>query len=236
MKRTITSLFLDFLLPDNCPICRKQPGCDLGICDDCRRDVPFIFGTVCPKCGGPLMTDHSLCRECEDSPRLWWNVAASAFRFEGTARSVVHRFKYHGDVAVVPFIADSCLNAWKDRCGDTAIDCLAPVPLHWFRKFTRGYNQSDMICRELGRRMGVEICDALKRTRWTPPQAQLSRSKRTRNLSNAFAVRDNAAVAGKSIMLVDDVMTTGTTLNECARKLVKAGAKEVNVLTIARRL
>ena len=234
-RKVTTTRLLKYILPDICPLCRRQPPGDRGICDTCCHDIAFITGTVCPKCGGPLLTNYSLCRECSDSPRIWWNAAASAFRFEGKARSLVHQFKYRGDVATVPFIAESCLTAWNDRCKDIHIDCLTPVPLHWFRQLARGYNQSEMICDELSQKLGVPKLGLLRRTRWTPPQAQLSRSQRKRNLGNAFAVRDASLLRGKSILLVDDVMTTGTTLNECARKLVKAGAKEVNVLTIARR-
>ena len=227
---------LGYALPKVCPICREREPTTQGLCGECHASMNLISGAVCYKCGGPLMTEHSLCRECINSPRIWWNKAVSAFRFEGGSRTLVHKFKYHGDVATLPFIAQSCKNAWEKQSGALEVDCIVPVPLHWIRRLKRGYNQTELVCNELSKCWNVPTMKLLRRVKHTQPQARLSKNKRKKNLNNAFAVREPKKVRDKSILLMDDVMTTGTTLAECAAKLVKDGAKQVNVLTIARRI
>ncbi|OVE77169.1 hypothetical protein BVX99_03345 [bacterium F16] len=231
------SKLLNIVFPDMCPLCsERQPEDGKPICSTCFSDLSIIHGRTCTKCGGPLLTEHARCRECTDSPRVWWQSAVSAFCFDGLSREAVHRFKYHGDVSLIPFLSDACISAWNERCPDKTVDCIVPVPLHWLRKLRRGYNQSEMICTEISQALSAPMIRAVKRVRWTPPQAQLSKSKRQNNLKNAFLVSNQERIRGKSLLLVDDVMTTGSTLNECSRQLVKAGAAEVNILTIARRL
>lgn len=227
---------LRLIFPSICPLCQESGVESEPICKTCYSELNSIHGKICSKCGAPLLTDHSLCRECTDNPRIWWQSAASAFCFDGLARAAIHRFKYHGDVSLIPFLADASMTAWNTRYPDKQVDCVIPVPLHWLRKMTRGYNQAEMVCAEISRTHSIPLECGLKRVRWTSPQAHLSKSKRSRNLKNAFVVVNKEAICGKRVLLFDDVMTTGSTLNECSRRLVKAGATEVNILTIARRL
>jgi len=234
--QSVCSRLRSMVFPAICPLCLDEAIASATICNTCYAELDIIHGKICNKCGGPLITEHSLCKECSDNPRIWWKSAASAFCFEGLARSAVHRFKYHKDVSLVPFLAESSLTAWKSRYPDVEIDCIVPVPLHWLRKLKRGYNQSEMICNELARRLEIPVCNAVRRSRWTPPQASLSKANRGKNLKNAFIVSLPECIQGKVVLLFDDVMTTGVTLSECSRSMIKAGAKEVHVLTIARRL
>ncbi len=226
---------LSLLYPNVCPICtQRRPEAETGYCRTCRRALEFVPGTACSRCGGLLNTEHAECRECRDNPRRWQR-AASAFVFEGLARSCIHRFKYHGDTVLAPLLARCGWQTWTKRHPDAAVDCLVPVPLHWFRRFTRGYNQAALICEELQQLSGLPILPVIKRQRWTSPQATLNRSHRQRNLRRAFTVIDPDAVAAKEVLLVDDVMTTGATLHECTKQLLKTRVKAVHVLTIARR-
>lgn len=227
--------FRNFVYPDICPACRKLPTADeLAICAACDRCMDYIHGRTCPKCGAELLTEHSICRECEGNPRNW-EYAVSAFRFEGQLRHCLHRFKYNGDVALAPYLGESAWSAWKRRYPDVSVDCICPVPLHWFRRFTRGYNQSELVGQEIARAADLPIKLLLRRRRWTAPQAGLSRTKRRGNLSNAFEVRGDQDVADLTVLLIDDVMTTGSTLHECTRYLYKAGVAHVHILTVARR-
>jgi len=117
---------------------------------------------------------------------------------------------------------------------DEAFDAIVPVPLHWWRRWNRGFNQSELLARALSRSTGIPVRDALRRTRPTASQAGLSNTARRRNMVQAFRCRREIAVRGKRILLVDDVMTTGSTATACARALKGAGATRVAVLTVAR--
>ena len=220
--------------PPICPVCRMAAAAAAGVCDHCRAQLPYIPGPACRRCGGRLDTPQAECRDCADNPRRW-ERAASAFVFAGLARDCVHRFKYHGDVALVRFLAGAAWAAWQRGQPDGRAELIVPVPLHWCRALLRGYNQAELIAAELGRHSGWPLIPALCRRRWTPPQSRLSRAGRRENLRRAFAVTRPAAVHGRAVLLVDDVMTTGTTLDECTRRLLAAGAAAVHVLTVARR-
>lgn len=222
--------------PDICCICQAYPPeGDTRVCRRCRQGLPYIYEPICRSCGGPLASDFSLCHECDNNPRIWEH-AATAFRFDGLARQCVHRLKYNGDIALTPFLAQSAWQAWHKLYPDVALDYICPVPLHWWRKFRRGYNQAEMLCLELARQSDIPHLPLLQRHRPTQPQANLSRARRLRNLSKAFRVRPKYDLKGKEILLVDDVMTTGSTLAECCKSLLKGGAAKVHILTIARRV
>jgi ComF family protein len=226
---------LNLLYPAVCPVCvLREPQTDRPLCRLCNRTLEFVPGPACERCGGVLDTEHAECAECRDNPRRWQH-AASAFVFCGLARHCVHRFKYHGDTTLAPFLAASAWQAWQRNNADVHLDCIAPVPLHWFRRFARGYNQAELICRELHQLNGIPTEPLLKRHRWTSPQANLSRSKRQKNLRNAFIIRPGQEAKDKHVLLVDDVMTTGATLHACTKQLLKAGVATVHVLTVARR-
>ncbi len=226
---------LQLIYPPVCPVCRLgPPAAETPICAACRELINYIPGPVCAGCGGGLDTPYSQCRECQDNPRVWQRAAA-ALIFDGLARQCIHRFKYSGDTSLTPFLAAEAWRAWQRNCPDVRPDFLAPVPLHWLRRLLRGYNQAELICGELSRLSSLPIRPVLQRYRWTSPQASLSRTKRRENLRKAFRLRNGIKLEGKEILLVDDVMTTGSTLEECTRQLLRADAKAVHILIVARR-
>jgi ComF family protein len=147
----------------------------------------------------------------------------------------VHELKYRGRRRVAKRLAEELLaeGAVRDLLRQPAV--LVPVPLHPRRRLERGFNQSELLARELARRTGIEVADkALVRRMDTPPQAGLSAAKRRRNVSGAFAVRQRTRIQGRVAVLVDDVWTTGATARACARILKEAGAAEVRLLSVAR--
>jgi ComF family protein len=148
--------------------------------------------------------------------------------YEGTLRAIVHALKYDGRPTLGRHLAARMREAGADVLAGA--DLIVPVPLHRSRERTRGFNQA----RELARHLGLPVADALERTRRTPSQADLPAAKRHANVRAAFACRRNANVDGRTIVLVDDVSTTGATLNACAAPLLDAGACEVRALTAAR--
>lgn len=158
--------------------------------------------------------------------------AAYSFGFyEGSLQKLVQLLKYGGIYTLAKPLGAMLASA----CPLTEpIDLVVPVPMHWLRRWKRGFNQAELLGNEVARRIGVNAGSAVRRKRRTPPQAGLSDSVRRRNVSGAFAVPKPSAVRGLHVLLVDDVLTTGATASACASALKRAGARRVSVLTLAR--
>jgi ComF family protein len=157
---------------------------------------------------------------------------AACFGFhEGTLRTLIHLFKYSG---MKPLAGP--LGALLNRVlpPELEFDAVVPVPLHWRKKWSRGFNQSELLARQVGRQRRIPVLNALRRRRNTATQAGLANAGRRRNVAGAFMERSAGALRGKRILLIDDVMTTGATANACASVLKRCGAKSVSLLTLAR--
>ena len=228
---------LDVLLPPLCFGCGAAVEGRAALCLACWRRVRFLAPPVCESCGLPFEADPgpgAVCGECaRETPPF--ARARAAFVYDEASRGLILSFK-HGDRTD----AAPAFGLWLMRAGAELLPearLIVPVPLHWTRLFARRYNQAALLAHEVGRLAGVAVATAvLARRRRTPSQGKLGRSTRQRNLAGAFAVpeRHRAAVAGKRILLIDDVLTTGATASACARALLAAGATAVDVLTLAR--
>jgi ComF family protein len=174
----------------------------------------------------------ALCGNCIRE-RPAYDRARAVFRYDDASRGLVLAFKHGDRIDAAPAYA-----RWLARAGGALIegaDLIAPVPLHWTRLFHRRYNQSALLANALARLSGRPAApDLLRRKRRTPSQGGLGRAERARNVRNAFAVRRGVSVEGKRVLLVDDVLTTGATVEACAKTLLKSGAAAVDVLTLAR--
>ena len=205
-------------------------------CTDCLSRIEMMTAPFCPGCGRqfPKATGGShFCGLCL-SGHYHFNQARALAIYAEPFTGVVHRFKYHGETwGLSSFKA--LLDSMKELPWFSTPELILPVPLHPDKLRQRGYNQSVLLARAFfpERRKRIRT-NLLLRIRPTTPQTNLSGRKRRQNLKKAFAVKDPSEVEGRRILLVDDVFTTGTTVNECARVLKKAGADEVNVLTLAR--
>ncbi|MHC8509023.1 MAG: ComF family protein [Rhodospirillales bacterium] len=228
---------LDAVLPPHCGLCGTETDAPSALCPDCWRQVTFIAPPVCACCGMPFgheSAPESVCGGCLESPPVYDRARAAVLYGDG-ARAAVLGLK-HGDRHD---LAD-LLAAWSLRAGAEFwpdADFIMPAPLHWTRLFARRFNQSALIAKALARRTGVPArVDDLVRVKRTPSQGGLGRAQRIRNVQGAFAVRPKArdGVKGRNIVIVDDVMTTGATVNALARTLKRAGAARVDVLTAAR--
>lgn len=197
----------------------------------------FISDPFCDMCGLPLeiaVFDHTglLCGGCTAEPKIY-RQARAAVKYDDASRQLILAFK-HGDQMhlTLTFVP------WLRRAGHELIkdaDLILPVPLHWLRLLKRRYNQSAILAERLSRETGVaHDPDLLKRTRHTPVQGHLSSKDRYKNVRDAFSVRDKTKILNKKIILIDDVYTTGATVQECTEVLYAAGAGRVDVLTVAR--
>jgi ComF family protein len=233
--RTVASrLFrtvLDFALPARCGGCGTIVADVDSFCAECWRQLEFLQGG-CARCGLPLKaTEAELCGAClAKPPRL--DRIRSAVAYDDISRSIAIRLKYGRRVG----LARTMSRYMRPLVGEMPADALlVPVPLHRSRLWSRGFNQSAIVARELSRRTGVPLSvDALIRARRTPPLKGLNMRQRRRTVAGAFRANRDIDLTGRTVILIDDVLTTGSTANACARALKKAGAARVDLVSWAR--
>ena len=226
---------LAVVFPSDCPACGRllaHPGRG-PLCEPCWAGLPRHRAVVCG-CGLPLPPGLGACGRCRRG-RQPFASGASLGPYEGALRVVLHQLKYAGRRRAAARLAEALLEEPAVQALLATSDVLVPVPLHPRRLRERGFNQSALLAAEIASRTGRAFCaDALVRRVDTVPQAGLTAAARRRNVKDAFAVRRRASVAGRTVTLVDDVVTTGATVHACARRLAEAGTAEVRLLTVAR--
>ena len=230
--RSVAGFILDFALPPRCAGCGIVVEQVHSFCSDCWTKVEFLGPGGCSSCGLPLQaTEADQCAVClAKPPRIARTRAAVVY--DDLARGVAIRLKYGRKVALARTMARYMAPLLDAEGGDLL---LVPVPLHRSRIWSRGFNQSAIVARELSRLTGLQTLPrALTRTRRTPPLKGMSPLQRRRAVAGAFTVPESEIVRGKTVILIDDVLTTGSTANACARALRRAGAARVELVSWAR--
>lgn len=229
----------DVLFPLLCLSCTEilPTGLQEVFCPDCRRQITFIAGSRCPVCGiifPDSPAGHHLCGSClENKP--WFASARAAVAFDGVILDAIHQFKYGRNITTGAALACFLANFDFADMDLSLFDAIVPVPLHIKRLRERGFNQSLILANALGKKYGLDVdFSLLKRRKLTLTQTGLNKREREKNISGAFLAVRPARIRGRNLILVDDVYTTGATINECAKTLIKAGASQVAVLTLAR--
>ena len=220
---------LNFALPPRCCGCGAIVDEVHTFCIDCWKSIEFIQGG-CAQCGLPLAnTEIDRCAAClANAPKI--ERTRAAVIYDDITRGLVLRLKYGRKVGLAKTMAHY-MAPLLPRGGDAT---LVPVPLHRRRIWQRGFNQSGLIASELSRRTGLAVEHLLVRTKRTPPLKGMSRKQRRRAVAGAFKARDTANLRGRTVVLVDDVLTTGSTADSCARALLRAGAERVEFVSWAR--
>jgi ComF family protein len=237
--------FIDLIFPPRCAICREflwkdraeKDNIELLFCRPCFDGFSEITSPICTVCGRPFTSRAEEDHPCEDClrKRHFYDTVRAPFLYEGGIMQAIHQFKYTGKSHLAGSLGPLLASYVKVRMETTA-ECLTiPVPLHPKRLRERGFNQSLLLARHVASLLGTELDFlSLRRIRYTQPQTGLKSEERKRNVRKAFEIMNQEVVKGRIVLLVDDVTTTGSTLNECARVLKRAGAERVFGLVLAR--
>ncbi len=229
----VKEFFLDLLFPRFCIDCGKE---DEWLCSLCKNKILRAKTQVCPECG----RISRFGRYCRRHQKRWGlsGIIVAAYYEEGPIKEAIHNFKYNHILEMKDILGEVLAESLKDNL-DIAKDILVTaVPLHFLRQAQRGYNQSELLADYVADKLKLpKNFHILKKMRWTKPQVQLGGKKRLKNLTNSYKIFkkfDPNFIRRKTIILVDDVTTTGTTLNECAKVLRAAGARRVWGLVVAK--
>ena len=218
---------LDLLFPPRCVACREMGSL---LCAKCRDEFELVEPPLCPHCGRPWPNSR-LCPLCQRDPLQIDGVRSVAY-LDGTLRQAIHHFKYYNRQALAVPLGELMGQYWEKS--PLPGEIIVPVPLHPDRLRERGYNQAALLARELGKSIGLPVAEnGLVRVRATRPQVELGAQERKENVRDAFRC-SNAELKGKRVLLIDDVCTTGATLEACSIALRQVGARSVWALTLAR--
>lgn len=234
----IKGMLLRLVFPPHCLICQLACEDSPSLCHTCFQKITFISEPRCTICGRPFdfAIDHAdICIPCQTNAPPFERARAAMY-YNEASRPLITRFKYADSLAIAPLAAQMMTRAGADIL--PRADVIVPVPLHWRRLWSRKFNQSALLADQLAKQHRIPVLmHALKRARHTAPQASLNWQERQNNVKQAFVVprAQEQHLLGKTVLLVDDVFTSGATIHACTQALKKAGASQVYVLTLARR-
>ncbi|MSV36030.1 MAG: ComF family protein [Bryobacterales bacterium] len=236
--RGLVELVFPLLFPDDCRVCGEalREVSRVPVCAKCLRDPqPLVAEYFCVACKTPFVNAFPLdesgrCTLCRLG-LTGFDAVYTYGSYEGSLRKLIHLFKFEKIHTLAVPLGKFLARALPR---EERFDAIVPMPLYWMRRWERGFNQSELLAREIGRGWNVPVKRAVRRVKATDAQAGLTNAKRRANVSGAFAARKNANLKGARVLLVDDVMTTGATAAACARALKHAGAAHVALLAVAR--
>jgi competence protein ComFC len=215
----------DLFYPEHCVGCERRAS-DV-LCRTCFDALPHVGSPVCGRCGLPTAFATFVCQECKNVD-FSFQSARAPLKYDGVGKQIVHALKYRGYKRVVGRLAVPLM---VQVLGNTAFDAVVPVPLHRSRLRKRGFNQAELLARDVAEKMKSTVSDTLEVVRSTRDQVELSAAQRRANVAGAYSATEPL---GGKILLVDDVFTTGATMSACATSLLQSGAKEVHALSLCR--
>ena len=226
---------IEWIFPIKCPICNQivVPKGEMYHLE-CFVKLEFLTEPFCKKCGVPIASEEQeYCKQCILEDR-GWDFGRSVFYYKGIVKRALYQVKQEGTKEIISFFTLQMKKTQKDYVQIIAPDCLVPVPLHPSKFRKRGFNQAELLAREFGKELNVQVRLLLEKNKKTEDQKNLNRLERKKNIKNVFCVNVAEIKKGipKSILLIDDVSTTGSTLSECAKVLKKQGVQSVSFLTV----
>ncbi|OGS19901.1 MAG: hypothetical protein A3J83_08165 [Elusimicrobia bacterium RIFOXYA2_FULL_40_6] len=228
---------VNFIFPVTCSSCGVYIQDDSNrICPDCFKKIEFIKPLFCQKCGLPLHSGGAHCYNClHPEGKIYYESLRGTCVFEGVIKDLVHSYKYSSKEYLSKTFGNMLTNYLQDYNDLQNVDLVVPVPLHWYKKFKRGYNQSELLAKEVSLFYKKPlVCDNVIRKKYTKQQVGLSRKDRLINVNDAFGLKRPDEFKNKTVLVIDDVSTTGETVNQCAKVLKSSGANKVYGLTLAR--
>jgi ComF family protein len=235
MKNIVFKELLEFILPEKntCLVCgRKEKYIkEDWICISCEAELKTIKGILCKKCSKPMDNDSEICNECIHVPKFF-DRAVAPFSYEGKIKMLIRDFKYNNKSYLYKLFGNK-MCVFLNEIEKNKFDAVIPVPIHKSKLSTRGYNQSELLASYIASNFGLPMVKLIIRNKITKPQNKLSNSERMDNVKGAFKI-SNIELKLKNILLVDDIYTTGATLNECSKLLKNKGAEKIVCLTIGR--
>jgi ComF family protein len=232
--------FGDLVFPWECPVCGAEESSG-PFCRSCRRELleqsTRAAGSACLRCAspvGPFADWRAGCAACRGRP-LGFDAVVALGPYEGTIRDLCLRLKHEQDAWLASWLSDLLVESRREAIERLAPNaCIVPVPLHWSRRWRRGYNQADELARGMARRLKLRVRRPLRRVVATEQLALMGPTARSEVMHGAFRARSSSCLTGRTVLLVDDVLTTGATCGEAAKALKRAGAARVVALVIAR--
>lgn len=232
--KSVTALFF----PDGCVVCGKATD-DAAMCAGCREKIGYIREPICPRCGRPFASGKGvshICLDCVNGENKFI-MSRAVFEYNEAIAKLIQRFKFGDRVSLVSFFADELEKLYGIQYRGAGVDALVPVPLSRQRLRRRSYNQSLLLANALAERLSLPVYPhVLEKVIETPPQSKLSAEMRRENVKHAYNVSDGKPLKGKKVLLIDDVVTTGSTINACTRAFRRAGIKQVYVMAVAMRV
>jgi competence protein ComFC len=237
LARLVGEAAFSLLYPPHCAACEADTPSGCHLCAECARQALPIQAPRCHRCSMPFngaLSGEFVCDNCEGR-QFHFTCAVSPWQARAVVRDFIHRFKYDRHLYLRHQLAEwLAAGLADDRLLAPPIDVITPVPLHPVKEREREFNQAEVLAKLLARRAAKPVVSCLQRIRHTPTQTRLDREQRMENLRGAFTLRQDHAVTGCHLLLIDDIFTTGSTVDECSRVLRAAGAASVRVLTVAR--
>jgi ComF family protein len=232
--RSLTRHLLDFCFPGACAVCEEPCEGDVPLCEKCRIDLAKLeFAPACQLCGMPIKEAGDPCAWCKGVGVPHFERVLRLGVFEDPLKHLIHQMKYHRAWPLAEFLAERLVDQESVKALLTETEVIVPVPLFFTRHIARGFNQAELIARRVAKLCDIRLVKALTRLRPTKTQTALSATQREENLRNAFGLVKSKPLAGKHVVLVDDVTTTGATLQSAARALEQAEPASLSALTIA---
>ena len=236
MKK-ILNFIISIIFPRTCSLCKKTVPflSEQNICDECLEKIPKLEGLICHKCSLPLPDGGATCYDCKNNKDIYFEVLKSPYTYSTQMQKLIKKLKYSRKTFLAKDLSVQLANFILKESIDKNIDIVVPVPMHWFKKWKRGYNQAELLAENVAKLINKPMYNALIRTKYTKPQFNLRKYERHENLQNMFVLNKKYVdvIKNKKILLIDDIATTCSTANQCAKALRETKSKCV-VVTLAR--